>query len=42
VVLKREPFGSLREEFLIVGRKLLPGRNWGGKAVEEKTLSFYY
>ena len=28
VVLKREPFGSLREEFLI------PGRNWGGKAVE--------
>jgi len=21
---------------------LIPGRNWGGKAVDEKTLSFYY
>ena len=42
VVLKREQLGSLREEFLIPGRKFVPGRNWGGKAVDEKTLSFYY
>jgi len=35
VVLKRGPFGSLREEFLI------PGRKWGGKVVDEKTLIFY-
>jgi len=42
VVLKREPLGSAREEFLIPGRKTVPGRNWGGKAVDEKTLSFYY
>jgi len=34
VVLKREPLGSLREEFLIFGRKFAPGRNWGGKADE--------
>ena len=24
------------------GRKFVAGRNWGGKAVNEKTLSFYY
>jgi len=35
VVLKREPLGSLREEFLIPGRKFVPGRSWGGKAVEK-------
>jgi len=29
VVLKREPLGSLREEFVIPGRKFVPGRNWG-------------
>jgi len=40
VVLKWEPLGSLREEFLISGRKFAPGRNWGGKAVE-KILNFY-
>jgi len=39
VVLKLEPLGSLREEFLIPGRKFAPGRNWGGKVVE-KNLSF--
>jgi len=38
VVLKREPLGSLREEFLIPGRKFAPGRNWGGKAVEKDLL----
>jgi len=42
VDLKREPRGSLRKEFLICGRKYVPGSNWGGKAVDEKTLSFYY
>jgi len=26
------PLGSLREEFLIPGRKFFPGRNWEGKA----------
>jgi len=36
MVLKGEPLGSLREEFLIPGRKLVPGRSWGGKAVDEK------
>jgi len=40
VVLKRVPPDSLREEFLIPGRKIVPGRNWGGKAVDEKTLEF--
>jgi len=35
VVLKQEPFGSLREEFLISGRKFVPGNNWAGKAVEK-------
>jgi len=39
VVLKREPLGSLREEFLIPGGKFAPGRNWEGKAVE-KNVSF--
>jgi len=38
VILKREPLGSLGEEFLIPGRKFVPGRNWGGKAVDEKKL----
>jgi len=42
VVLNREPLGSPREEVLILGRKIVPGRNWGGKAFDEKTLSFYY
>jgi len=42
VGLKREPLGSLREEFLIPGRKFVPGRNWRGKVVSEKNLSFYY
>jgi len=36
------PLGSLREEISIPGRKFVPGRNWGGKAVGEKALSFYY
>jgi len=36
VVLKREPLGSLREEFLIPGRNFAPGRNWGRKAVGKK------
>jgi len=36
------PFDSLSEEFVIPGRKFVPGRNWGGKTVDEKTLSFYY
>ena len=42
VVLKRESLGSLREEFLIPGRKFVPGRSWGGKAVDEKTCLCYY
>ena len=42
VVLKREPLGSTRKEFLSPGRKFVPGGNRGGKAVDEKTLSFYY
>jgi len=42
VVLKREPLGSLREEFLIPGRKFVPGRNWGGKAVNEKTKNIIF
>jgi len=41
VALKREALGSLREEFLIPGRKFAPGRNWGGKAVE-KNLKFLF
>jgi len=41
VVLKREPLGSLREEFLILGRKFAPGRHWGGKAVKKK-LKFLF
>jgi len=41
VILKRVPLGSLREEFSIPGRKFGPERNWGGKAVDETTLTFY-
>jgi len=40
VVLKGESLGSLSEEFLIPSRKFVHGRNWGAKAVDEKTLSF--
>jgi len=40
VVLKREPLGSLWEEFFIPGRKFVLGSNWGGKAADDKTLSF--
>jgi len=42
VILKRGPLGSLWEEFFIPGMKFVPGRNWEGKAVNEKNLSFYY
>jgi len=43
VVLRRVPLSlSLREEFFNFGRKFVPGRNWGGKAVDEKTFNFYY
>ena len=42
VVLKREPLGSLREEFLIPGRKYVLGSNWGGKGMDEKGLNFYH
>jgi len=38
VVLKREPLDSLKAEFLIPGRKFVPGRNCGGKVVDEKNL----
>jgi len=31
-----------KNDSLMPGRKFVPGRNWGGKAVDEKTLSFYY
>jgi len=31
------PLGSLREEFLIPGRKFVPVRNWRRKAMDEKT-----
>ena len=41
VVLKREPLGSLREEFLIPARKFAPRRNWGGRAAEEN-LKFLF
>jgi len=41
VVLKRVPPGSLREEFFIPGG-FVPGRNRGGKAVDEKNFNFYY
>jgi len=37
VFLIRAPLGSLREEFFIPGKEFIPGRNWGGKAVDEKT-----
>ena len=40
VVLKREPLESLREEFLIFGKKFAPGKNWGVKAVEKKKFLF--
>jgi len=36
------PLGSLMEEFLIPGRNFVPGRNWGGNAVDYETFSFYY
>jgi len=36
VVLKGKPLGSPREEFLIPGRKVVPGRKWGGKVVVRK------
>jgi len=43
VVLKKwVPLGSLREEFLILGRKFVSERNWGRQAVDETALSFYY
>jgi len=42
VVLKRVRLGSPREEFLIPRRKFVPGRNWGGKAVDKKTSCLYY
>jgi len=42
MVLKREPLGSLREEFQIPGRKFVPGRNWGGKAVEKKLSTYSF
>jgi len=38
VVLKPEILGSLREEFLIPGRKFSPGRNCGGKAVAKSEV----
>ena len=41
VVLKRESLGSLREEFFIPGRKFVPGRNWGGKAVEKSLMYLF-
>jgi len=42
VVLKRVPLGSLRVEFLISGRKFVPGRDWGKKSCGWKKLSFCY
>ena len=36
MALKRQPLGSLREEFLIPGRKFVPSRNWRGKAGDEE------
>jgi len=30
------PFGSLRKEFLIPGRKSVLGLNWEGKTMDEK------
>ena len=42
VVLKWVPLGSLREEFLIPGRKVVPRRNWGGTAVDQETWGFCY
>ena len=42
VVLEQVPLGLVKEEFLIPGRKFLPGRDWGGKPVDEKNYDFYY
>jgi len=36
------PIGSQREQFLVLGRKFVPEKNWAGKTVDEKNLSFYY
>jgi len=38
MVLKRVPLGSPKEEFLIPGKNFVPGRNWGGKAMDEKSF----
>ena len=37
VVLKWVPLGSLREEFLIPGKKFVSEKNWGGKVLDQKT-----
>jgi len=37
MVLTRVQLDSPNEEFLFSGRKFVPWRNWGGKAVDEKT-----
>jgi len=42
VVLKRVPLDLLREEFLIPRRKFVRVRNWGGKAVDEKTRFLWF
>jgi len=42
VVFKWVPLGSPREEVGILGRKFVPGRKWGGKGVDERTLSFCF
>jgi len=43
VVPKRVPLGSLREEFLIPGRKIVPRRNLGvEKLWMKKPSSVYY
>jgi len=34
------PLDSVREEFLIPGRKFVPGKNWRGKVVDENALGF--
>ena len=40
MVLKRVPLGSLSEEFVIPGRKFVPGRNREGKTVDGKIFFF--
>jgi len=35
------PTGSLSQEFFIPGVKFVPGRYWGGKALDKKFLGFY-